>query len=130
MTDVVIQIDDTTKREAEAIFSQLGMSIPVAVKTFLARTITEGGLPFKVEPKTDEKSPYNPEFVAMIRQAEEDERNGKFIAKTMDELRAMEDEDSPYSPELIALIRQGEEDKRTGNVVIKTWEELEAMANE
>lgn len=41
---------------------------------------------YKISKVQNEESPYNPEFVAMIKQGEKDLKNGKGIKMTMDEL--------------------------------------------
>lgn len=57
-----IRIDQTVKKEANALFSELGMDMSSAVNMFLRQCILRGGLPFPVElPK------YNKETIdAMI----------------------------------------------------------------
>lgn len=41
---------------------------------------------YKISKVQKEESPYNPEFIAMIKQGEKDLKNGKGIKMTMDEL--------------------------------------------
>lgn len=41
---------------------------------------------YKITKANDEDSPYDPEFVAVIKQGEEDLKNGKGLKMTLDEL--------------------------------------------
>ena len=47
-TSMNIRMDDDTKREAQQIFSALGMDLTTAVNVFLRQTIRYRGLPFEV----------------------------------------------------------------------------------
>ena len=44
-----IRIDQTVKKEANALFSELGMDMSSAVNMFLRQCILRGGIPFPVE---------------------------------------------------------------------------------
>lgn len=56
-----IRIDQTVKKEANALFSELGMDMSSAVNMFLRQCILRGGIPFPVElPK------YNKETMAAM----------------------------------------------------------------
>jgi hypothetical protein len=54
-----------------------------AIKTILK------ALKIKFSLKKEKESPYDPDFVAMIRQGEEDLKNGKGIKITMEALEAL-----------------------------------------
>ena len=41
-----MRIDDELKREAAAIYEQLGIDLPTAVRIFLKRSVMVGGIPF------------------------------------------------------------------------------------
>ena len=59
-----IRIDQTVKKEANALFSELGMDMSSAVNMFLRQCILRGGIPFPVElPK------YNKETMAAMVEA-------------------------------------------------------------
>lgn len=72
------RIDADLKRDAENIFSQIGLSTSQAIRLFYKQTILEKGLPFQPV--------YNlpPETVEAIREAEE----GHLEEVTLDELKA------------------------------------------
>ncbi len=86
-----IRIDSTVKKDANELFSELGIDMSSAVNIFLRQCILRGGLPFKVEvPK------YNAETLAAMQEAR-DIMSGKIQAtsySTTDELlKALNAED-------------------------------------
>ena len=86
-----IRIDSTVKKDANELFSELGIDMSSAVNIFLRQCILRGGLPFKVEvPK------YNAETLAAMQEAR-DIMSGKIQAtsySTTDELlKALDAED-------------------------------------
>lgn len=86
-----IRIDSTVKKDANELFSELGIDMSSAVNIFLRQCILRGGLPFKVEvPK------YNAETLAAMQEAR-DIMSGKIQAtsyNTTDELlKALNAED-------------------------------------
>ena len=48
MAQVHIRMDDYVKKEADAIFNELGLNISSAVNIFLKQVIRKGGLPFEM----------------------------------------------------------------------------------
>ena len=72
------RIDADLKRDAENIFSQIGLSTSQAIRLFYKQTILEKGLPFQPV--------YNlpPETLEAIREAEE----GRLEEVTLEELKA------------------------------------------
>lgn len=73
------RIDSDLKRQAEEIFSGIGLSTSQAIRLFYRQTVQSGGLPFQPN--------YNlpKETLEAIRESEE----GKLTEITMDGLRAM-----------------------------------------
>ena len=49
MAQINFRIDDDTKRAAEALFKSLGLSMSSAITVFLNQSITERGIPFKIQ---------------------------------------------------------------------------------
>ena len=45
---IQIRVDEDTKREADALFSRLGLDTPTAVRMFLKQALLQHGLPFHV----------------------------------------------------------------------------------
>ena len=65
-----IRIDSNVKRDANELFSELGIDMSSAVNIFLRQCILHGGLPFKVEiPK------FNAETLAAMEEARRITRN-------------------------------------------------------
>lgn len=86
-----IRIDSTVKKDANELFSKLGIDMSSAVNIFLRQCILRGGLPFKVEvPK------YNAETLAAMAEAR-DIMSGKIQAtsynSTDELLKALNAED-------------------------------------
>ena len=70
-----VRINPTTKKEAEELFGQFGITVSDAVNIFLNKAIIEGGLPFEVKQRR-----YNAETEAAMeesRQIIEDIKAGK-----------------------------------------------------
>lgn len=88
MAKLNVSIDDDLKEQGEKLFSSLGMSISTAVNIFISQAVREGGLPFLVTTKTDPF--YSESNMKVLRQSIREAEEGKFVTKTMDELRAME----------------------------------------
>ena len=45
-TLVQFRVDENIKKEASAIYEELGLDLSTALRMFLARSIKEGGIPF------------------------------------------------------------------------------------
>ncbi len=88
MAQVNIRIDDTLKQQGERLFDDLGLTFSTAVSVFVKQAVREGGLPFAITTRTDPF--YSPSNMAVLQKSIQEAREGKFIAKTMDELMAME----------------------------------------
>ncbi len=49
MATLQIRIDDTLKKQADALFSSLGMDTSTAIRIFLNASIENAGIPFSVQ---------------------------------------------------------------------------------
>ena len=47
-TNISIRMDSDLKKEADALFSELGMNITTAFNVFVRQSIREGGIPFEI----------------------------------------------------------------------------------
>jgi len=65
-----IRVNEETKREAEKIYSGLGVSIAEAVNMLLHKSVLVQGIPFEIRYPTP-----NAETIAAIREVEEMEKN-------------------------------------------------------
>lgn len=48
MANLNIRVDDTLKKQAEAIFSELGINLSVATTMFLKQVVRYNGIPFEL----------------------------------------------------------------------------------
>ena len=117
MTNITIAIDDEVKREAETLFSKLGMSISGAINVFFRQAIREQAIPFSIRTKTAEEkyneyfTPYNVKIISeSIAQAE----RGEVITFSMAELLAMEDGEIPQRALDFLAKRKSAEDVSCG----------------
>ncbi|RRD64269.1 type II toxin-antitoxin system RelB/DinJ family antitoxin [Fretibacterium sp. OH1220_COT-178] len=70
-----LRIDDNLRREAAAIYSQLGLDLPTAIRMFLTRSVQVRGIPFSVQlPDEDYKA--TAALAAMKRVSRMAEENG------------------------------------------------------
>lgn len=90
MAQVNIRIDDALKEQGDKLFNSLGLNFSAAVSAFVSQAVREGGMPFLLTTKTDPF--YSESNMKALRQSIKEADAGKFVTKTMDELRAMEDE--------------------------------------
>lgn len=90
MAQVNIRIDDALKEQGDKLFQSLGLNFSTAVSAFVSQAVREGGMPFPLTTKTDLF--YSESNMKALRQSIKEAEEGKFVTKTMDELRAMEDE--------------------------------------
>lgn len=52
MATLQIRIDDTLKKEADTLFSSLGLDTSTAIRIFLNASVENAGIPFSVQHKT------------------------------------------------------------------------------
>lgn len=57
--NVNIRIDETLKKQAEQLFSDLGMNMSTAINVFIRQSISHGGIPFEVVRRDDFYNDYN-----------------------------------------------------------------------
>ena len=88
MAQLNIRIDDDLKRDGEALFNDLGLTISAAVTMFIKQAVRKRSIPFEISAKED---PFWSEVnQAHLREAIADLKAGKgLVYKTMEELEAM-----------------------------------------
>lgn len=87
MANINIRVDDKLKKEAENIFTELGLTLTAATNVFYKQVVRCGGIPF------DLRLPdpfYSAENHARLQKSIQEANEGKFVSKTMDDLRSME----------------------------------------
>lgn len=89
MTTINVRVDESVKKQANALFEELGLDMSTALNLFLRQAISYGGIPFEI------RRP-NAETLAAIEEVEKIKR-GEIKAKrynNLDELFAdLESED-------------------------------------
>ena len=90
MANVNIRVDDKLKKEAEEIFSELGLTMSAATNVFY-KQVRFGGIPFELRISAPF---YSAENQARLQKSINDYETGKSkpIVKTMNELEEMANE--------------------------------------
>jgi len=88
MAQVNIRIDDALKERAEKLFDELGLNMTTAFNIFIRQTLRQGGIPFKITTNVDPF--YSKSNMNVLRESIKEADEGKFVTKTMEELKAME----------------------------------------
>ena len=81
-----IRVNPETKRSAEGLFADFGITITDAINMFLHQSVMVGGIPFELK-----RPRFNAETEAAIREAR-DITSGKIKAKSYSSLQEMIDE--------------------------------------
>lgn len=89
-TNINIRMDEDLKKEAESLFSDLGLNMTTAVNIFVRQSIRQGGIPFEITTQTDPF--YNPVNLRRLKQSIQQLDQGKTVTKTMNDLDHMADE--------------------------------------
>ena len=96
-SSLTIRIDENIKREAETLFSRIGMNMSVAINVFFRQAVREQSIPFELKPYDDYYSGKRLERILhSIAQAE----SGQIVEKSLAELIAMEDDHIEESSEV------------------------------
>ena len=88
-TNLNIRIDKELKEQAEVFFNELGLNMSSAFDIFVRQSLRQGKIPFEVSIVADPF--FNSTNMAVLRQSVQEANEGKFVTKTLDELRAMEE---------------------------------------
>lgn len=76
-----LRIDADTKREADALFSELGLDTSTAIRVFIKQALNKRALPFSIEAKNREQIEaetfYSPENVAILKKRYERSQKGQ-----------------------------------------------------
>ena len=70
MAQVNFRIDDETKRQAEELFGQMGLTMTSAIMVFIRQSINDNAIPFKVSAR-------NAAYQEKLMQAKHDWENGR-----------------------------------------------------
>lgn len=91
-TTISIRIDEELKKSMESICQELGMNMTTAFTIFAKKMSREHRIPFDVSIDPF----YGEENLNALKESIQQANDGKFVTKTMDELKAMEYEDWWY----------------------------------
>lgn len=94
MAQINIRIDDKLKEKAEILFNELGLSMSTAFNIFVRQAVRQGGIPFEITTQVDPF--YSEANMNVIKKSIREADEGKFVYKTIEELKAMEDESKFY----------------------------------
>jgi len=95
MANVTIRVDEAVKKEAEALFNNLGISMSGAINIFFRQAIREQAIPFSIRAKTTEEKYseyFNPHNMKILMESIEQANSGQIITKSLAELEAMEND--------------------------------------
>ena len=70
MAQINIRIDDETKRQAEELFGQMGLTMTSAIMVFIKQSVNDNAIPFRVSAK-------NAAYHDKLMQAKRDWENGR-----------------------------------------------------
>ena len=88
-TNLTIRIDENIKREAEDLFSKIGLNMSSAINIFFRQAIREQAIPFELKPYDDY---YTRQRLERILHSKAQAERGEIVTKTLAELEAMEDD--------------------------------------
>lgn len=87
---IQVRVDDDLKHSAEALFNELGLDTPSAIRLFLKQSIIHHSIPFSITASDDFFNDYN---MKTLKKSISQLDQGKTVTKTMDELDAMADDE-------------------------------------
>ena len=88
-TNLNIRIDKELKEQAENFFGDLGLNMTTAFNVFVRQSLRQGKIPFELSIVADPF--YSLANMNVLRKSMQEANEGKFVTKTLDELRAMEE---------------------------------------
>ena len=88
-TNLNIRIDKELKEQAEVFFNELGLNMSSAFNIFVRQSLRQGKIPFELSIVADPF--YSSANMAVLRRSIQEANEGKLVAKTLEELQAMED---------------------------------------
>ncbi|MCL2026631.1 MAG: type II toxin-antitoxin system RelB/DinJ family antitoxin [Leptospirales bacterium] len=97
-TNLTIRIDEDLKKEAEKLFSKIGLNMSSAVNVFFRQAVGAQAIPFELKAYDD----YKTKIEESMRQAEE----GKLIPLTLEEMEGLEDMDTDKAREFLLARRK------------------------
>ncbi len=88
-TNITIRLDDDVKKDAEMLFSKLGLNMSAAVNVFFRQAVQEQAIPFQIKLVDNY---FNENNMKHINESIQQLKAGNVVMKSMAELEAMADE--------------------------------------
>ena len=76
MTTINIRVDENVKRQASALFEELGLDMSTAMNLFLRQSIRHGGIPFEVRMSNRASVASKEDLLAKLQEAEAEMKSG------------------------------------------------------
>jgi len=86
-TNLDILVNRDLKERAEQVFEDMGMDLSTAFNLFMRQTLRQGKIPFEIYADPF----YSDSNMRALERSIEQERKGKVVVKTMEELERMAD---------------------------------------
>lgn len=84
--NVNIRMDEELKKQAEQLFTDLGMNMTTAINVFIRQAVNYGGIPFEIVRKDDFYNEYNQKMLKKsIRQLEAGKAKSHELIEVEDE---------------------------------------------
>jgi DNA-damage-inducible protein J len=87
-TNLNIRIDKDLKEQAEVFFAELGLNMTTAINVFVRQSLRQRKIPFEISIEPDPF--YGAANMEVLRRSINEANEGKFITKSLGELKAME----------------------------------------
>jgi len=91
-TNLTIRIDEELKREAETLFSKMGLNISSAINVFFRQAVGSQSIPFELKAYDDY---YTGKNLEQLKRSTSQSERGLTISFSMAELEAMEEGNVP-----------------------------------
>ncbi|MCL1917823.1 MAG: type II toxin-antitoxin system RelB/DinJ family antitoxin [Peptococcaceae bacterium] len=88
-TNLTIRIDEEIKRDAEILFSRIGLNMSTAINIFFRQAIRAQAIPFELKAYDGY---YNEHNMKRILESIEQAKTGQVVTKTLAELESMEND--------------------------------------
>ena len=88
-TNLTIRIEENLKRDAENLFSKIGMNMSTAINIFFRQAVRAQEIPFELKPYDDY---YTETRMKRILHSVAQAEKGEIVTKTFSELEAMEND--------------------------------------
>ena len=83
-TVLQVRIDAQTKKEADALFNDLGLDTSTAIRVFIKQALKKRAIPFSIKAKRkEEEAFYSPENVAQLKQGYKELKAGRGIEREL-----------------------------------------------